>query len=114
TKRRITFPIKIAYDTPGKKVKNCVQRIEYLLKNHEEVDQDYILVRFDGLKETSMEIYLYFFTKTTVWLDWFKVKEDITLEILRILDEENVTLAIPVHHISIDHKNDGDKISAKR
>lgn len=95
-KRRIHFILKIAYDTPREKLERCVRKIESLIKNHDGVDQDFMIVRFDQFGETGFDIYLYFFTKTTVWTEWFAIKEEISFKIMDILAEENVALAVPI------------------
>ncbi len=98
-KRRITFSIGVAYGTPREKLETCIRRIEALLKGHDGVDQDYMIVRFDEFSEPGMNIYLYFFTKTIVWAEWFKIKENISFAIMDIFAEEGVSLAVPIVEI---------------
>lgn len=99
-KRRINFKLRVAYGTPREKLEKCVRKIEALLKNHDGIDQDFMIIRFDEFGDTSLNIYLYFFTKTTVWVEWFAIKEEISFRIMDILEEENVSLAVPIVEIN--------------
>ncbi|NLL52525.1 MAG: mechanosensitive ion channel family protein [Peptococcaceae bacterium] len=103
-KRQITFNLRIAYDTPRHKIKACVKRIDKMLRNHEGIDQDFILVRFDEFKTDCLEIFLYFFTKTTSWEEYLRVREDVNLKIMEILEIEGVSIAFPSQNIYLEKK----------
>ncbi|NLO96613.1 MAG: mechanosensitive ion channel family protein [Peptococcaceae bacterium] len=103
-KRQITFTLKIAHNTPQNKIKTCVEQIDKLLRNHDGIDQDFILVRFNEIKTSSLEIFLYFFTKTTSWAEYLQVKEDINLKIMKILEKEEISLMFPSQNIFLEKK----------
>lgn len=98
-KRRITFHLGLTYSTPKEKLEACVQKITAMLSSHSEIDQETILVRFDEFRESSLDIFLYFFTKTTVWGQFLAVKEDVNFKIMEILEEEGVSVAFPSRSI---------------
>jgi MscS family membrane protein len=101
-KRRIAFTVGVTYSTPKEKLQTCARRIESFLRSHDEIDQDLIMVRFNEFSSSSLDIYIYFFTKTIVWVEWFRIKEEINFEILKILDEENVSVAFPSRSIYME------------
>lgn len=94
-KRRITFNLGVAYTTPKHKLENCVRRIRELLENHPGIHKETIFVRFDSFNESSLDIFLYFFTVTTNWGEYLAVKEEINFKILEILEQEQVSIAFP-------------------
>ncbi|MCF6094770.1 mechanosensitive ion channel family protein [Microaerobacter geothermalis] len=98
-KRRITFNLGISYTTPREKIDKVVKEIRYMLENHPEIHKDTIFVRFDKFNESSLDIFLYFFTNTTNWGEWLRVKEDCNLKILEILENEGVSIAFPSRSI---------------
>ncbi len=104
-KRRISFHLGVTYSTPREKLEVCTRRIEEMLKNHNGVDQEVIFVRFDEFNESSLDIFIYFFTKTTVWGEFLVVKEDVNFKIMDILEEEAVTVAFPSRSIFIENEN---------
>ena len=94
-KRQITFNLGVEYSTPMEKIQTCVNRIDHMLRGHEEIDNDLIMVRFNEFSSSSLDIFLYFFTKTTSWVEHLKIKEDINLRIMEILGQEQVSIAFP-------------------
>lgn len=94
-KRRITFNLGVTYDTSRDKIEICVDRIERMLKEHQDVHKETILVNFDKFNDSSLDIFLYFFTNTIDLADYLKVKEDINFKIMDILEEEGVSCAFP-------------------
>lgn len=94
-KRRITFQLGVNFNTPKEKLENTINKIEAMLKNHQDIHPDTIFVTFDQYNVNSLDIFLYFFTKTTVWEEFLKVKQDVNFKIMEILESEEVSVAIP-------------------
>ncbi|ERN52948.1 mechanosensitive ion channel family protein [Alkalihalophilus marmarensis] len=107
TKRQITFKVGVTYSTPRHKLERCVHRIDTLLREHEEVNQDLIMVRFSDFNNSSLDIFVYFFTNTTAWTEWYRIKEDINFKIMNILEEEGVEIAFPSRSLYVekDHQD---------
>ncbi|OIJ18722.1 mechanosensitive ion channel protein [Anaerobacillus alkalidiazotrophicus] len=101
-KRRVSFHLGVTYSTPKEKLELVIRNIEELLKNHTEVDQETIFVKFDVFNDSSLDIFIYFFTKTTVWGEFLAVKEDINLKIMEILEGDGVSVAFPSRSIYIE------------
>ncbi len=101
-KRRVTFHLGVTYTTPVDKLRSCVERIRELLEKHPEVDKETIFVRFDNFNDSSLDIFIYFFTITTVWGEFLEVKEDINFKIMEILEEEGVSVAFPSRSIYLE------------
>lgn len=105
-KRQISFRLGLTYDTPKDKLERTVQRIDALLKDHPDIHPETIIVTFDQYNESSLDIFLYFFTKTTSYQDYMKVKEDINFRIFDIIEEEGVSFAFPSRTLYIDSQVD--------
>jgi MscS family membrane protein len=101
-KRQIAFHLNLNYNTPKEKLETVVARIKKMLTEHEEIHNETILVNFDGFYESSLNIYLYFFTNTTVFADYLDVKENINFEIMDILEEEGVEFAFPTRTLIVE------------
>lgn len=98
-KRQVSFHLGLTYNTPRVKLQASVNKIKDLLKNHPGVHPDVILVNFDRFSDSSLDIFLYFFTKTTTWGDFMAVKEELNFKIMEILEEEGVAVAFPSRSI---------------
>ncbi len=105
-KRQISFNLKIAYDTPRAKLEDVVKQIKYLLNQHEEIHPETIFATFDKYSENGYDVFLYFFTKTTVWGEFLRIKEEINFEIMKILENEGVAIAVPARKLYADTGRD--------
>jgi MscS family membrane protein len=104
-KRRINFNLGVEYHTPKDKLEKVVIQIRELLETHPEIHPETIFVRFNEYNSSSLDIMLYFFTKTTVWGEYLRVKEEINFKIMEILEKEEVSIAFPSHTLYFDKEN---------
>lgn len=102
-RRRITFNLGVTYSTPREKLKKCVERIKEMLDNHPEIHKETIFVRFDEFNDSSLDIFLYFFSNTTNWGEFLRVKEDVNFRIMEVLEEEEVSVAFPSRSIYLEN-----------
>lgn len=108
-KRQITFNLKVTHDTSKERLKSVVEQIDSLLKNHPDIHPETIFVTFNQYLDNGLEIFLYFFTKTTNWGEYLKIREEINFEILNILEKEEVIVALPSSKLILDAEKDGQK-----
>ncbi|SDN23062.1 mechanosensitive ion channel family protein [Alkalicoccus daliensis] len=109
-KRQITFDVNILYSTPSYKIKRCVERFEKMLYENESVDNELIIVKFNTFSDSSLDIFLYFFTIPTGWVEHMKVKEEINFRVLQILEEEEVSIAYPTRTLHMSKELEEHKV----
>lgn len=102
-KRRISFNLGVTYTTPKNKLEACVKKIESMLKTHQDIHPDTIFVHFDSFNNSSLDIFIYCFTNTTVWGEFLQVKEDVNFKIMEILEQEGVSVAFPSRSIYFEN-----------
>ncbi|MGG1397948.1 mechanosensitive ion channel family protein [Bacillus salipaludis] len=100
-KRRITFHLGLNYRTTKEQIQRVVNRMEYMLNNHEDIHPETVMVAFDHYNESSLDVLVYFFTNSTVWAEHVKIKHEINLEIMGILEDEGVEIAFPSRTIYV-------------
>ena len=103
-KRQITFKLGVTYGTPKEKLEKCIAEIKNMLRQHAGIHQETIFVSFDSFGDSSLDIFLYFFTRTTDWGEFLRVKEDVNLKIMSILEKEGVSLAFPSTSIYFENE----------
>lgn len=101
-KRRISFNLGVMYSTPKEKIQTCIDRIEIMLRNHDDIHKETIIVNFNQFNSSSLDIFLYFFTKTTDFDRYLMIKQDVNFKILDILNEEGVSCAFPSTSIYVE------------
>jgi len=59
-------------------------------------------VRIDKFSDSSIDIMLYCFTKTTNWGEWLKIKETIAYRIKDIVEDAGSAFAFPSRSIYVE------------
>jgi len=101
-KRRIKMRIGLTYSTTRQKLQTILNDIRQMLKNHKDVHQGTIMIYFDKFEDSSLSIFCYFFTTTTVWEEYLKAREDINLKIMKIIEDNEAEFAFPSQSIYIE------------
>ncbi|MFR1710532.1 MAG: mechanosensitive ion channel family protein [Clostridium sp.] len=102
--RRVTMDIGVTYDTSIEKIQKCVDSIRDILKNHKGVDNESINVSFSNFNESSLDISMYFFINETGFNEYMKIKEEINYSIMKILSDEEISIAFPTTSVYIENK----------
>ena len=90
--RRVHFKFTIKHETPIEKIEKVLVRIEDLLNSKEIIDDELVIVSFNELSTYGFGIFIYFYTKEFNYFKYEKLKQEINLDILRILRDEEVEL----------------------
>ncbi len=102
TNRRIYEVIGLRYDDIAK-VKDIMSETEQMLKSHEYIDPSAItMVYFQTFNESSLDIIVYTFTKTTNWSEYQSVKSDILLDIYKIIERHEADIAYPTQTLKLE------------
>ena len=90
--RRIYWTIGLEYKSTAKQLKNIRDDIETWVAGDDRFITDGSVtfhVRLDKFNDSSVDLMLYCFTKTTDWGDWLQAKEDLLLSIKEIVEEKH-------------------------
>ena len=99
--RRIYETIGIRYHD-GTKIKPIIADVKEMLKNHDEIDTSKtLIVNFNEFAPYSLNFFIYTFTKTTDWIKFHEVKQDVMLKILDIIEVNGAECAFPTSTVHI-------------
>ncbi|MEA1893490.1 MAG: mechanosensitive ion channel family protein [Campylobacterota bacterium] len=133
--RRIKMSLGIKYDSKSEDIKNAIGEIRKMLDEHLEIATENtqhqyrsstrtaklvskddlqgikktLLVYLDEFSDSSINILVYCFTKSTDWDDWLGTKEDVMHKIMDIFEKNNLEFAFP--SMSIYKENDSNTSS---
>ncbi len=131
--RRIKMSLGVKYDSKREDVKNAVVEIRNMLdkhpgiatvntkhshrsihapklvslEDHEGVKRT-LLVYMDEFGPSSINILVYCYSKSVVWSEWLKVKEDVMHQIMEIFEKNNLEFAFP--SLSLYHEKEASKL----
>ncbi|MGC9385318.1 MAG: mechanosensitive ion channel family protein [Hydrogenovibrio sp.] len=102
THRRISETIGVRYCDVDK-VASITADIKKMLSEHPEIDSTQtLIVNFVTYNHSSLDIMVYTFTKTTVWVRFHEVKEDVLLKIAEIIASHNAEIAFPTRTLYVE------------
>ena len=101
-KRRIKMRLGLTYSTNTAQMENILKDLRQMLSNHNDVHKDTIMVHFDQFDDSSLSLFCYFFTSTTVWSEYLSVREDINLKIMKIVETNGAGFAFPSQSVYVE------------
>jgi MscS family membrane protein len=129
--RRIKLYIGVTYNSNAKDIQNAINDIHQMLLEHnsistpQKIDKKNITKRYvqsskfvsldnklgikstlmvylDRFSDSSIDILVYSFSKTTDWEEWMRVKQDVLYKIWSILEKNNLEFAFPSQSIYLE------------
>lgn len=101
TNRRIYETIGIRYADVGQ-MAIIVNGIKAMLQQHEDIASDEtLIVNFLAFNASSLDIMVYAFTKTTQWVRFHEVKQDVLLKISNIIEGYGAEVAFPTRTLHL-------------
>lgn len=101
--RRIKMHIGLTYSTNSEQISKIMNDIKEMLKQHEGISQsDSLMVNFDTFGDSSLNIFIYTFTKTANWAKYLEIRESVNLEIMKIVEDNGSSFAFPSQSIYIE------------
>lgn len=101
THRRIYETIGVRYDDMSK-ADQIVKDVEAMLQKHKEIDtKETLMVNLNAFNESSVDFFIYTFTKTTNWEKFHEVKQDVLLKINDIIEKQGAEIAFPTTTVHI-------------
>jgi len=129
--RRIKMRIGVTYASKRDQLQKAIHEIDHMLRTHPDIsipqtvdykditksykkeqkfiniDDKYgiksnILVYLDEVSDSSLDILIYAFSKTTQWDQWLRVKQDVIFKIWGILEKNNLEFAFPSRSLYLE------------
>ena len=104
TNRRIKETIGVRYDDSSK-LESVISQVKEMLKNHPDIDSGKtLIVNFNCFAPSSLDFFIYTFTKTTDWVMFHEVKQDVLLKIIKIIEENGAEIAFPTSTLHLTNQ----------
>ncbi len=101
--RRIKIKLGLTYDASSEQIEQVIADIKTMLRNHNGIAQnETMLVKFTTFDDSSLGILVYTFTKTSKWEKYLKIKEEVNINIMKIVENNKVAFAFPSQSLYIE------------
>jgi MscS family membrane protein len=110
--RRITLNLGLTYDTGPEQMRGILRAIRELVASHEDIDQGFHFVHFTDYGASSLDLQIYCFTKSTVWVEYLAAREDLMLKIMDIVEEHGSSIAFPSRTVYLHDQDAAPQLPA--
>ena len=106
THRRIYWMIGIEYSASEDQLKRIVMGITDYVEGNDDFESDpdkaTTLINVHSFNDSSIDIILYCFTRTTVWGEWMEVKETLAYKVKEIVEGAGTGFAFPSSSLYVE------------
>jgi MscS family membrane protein len=100
--RRIFETVGIRYEDSGH-MESIVDQVREMLQNHEGIDQSRIIMaNFTSFGPSSLDFFVYAYTRTVNWAEYHVLKQEIMLAILKIIEDHGAEVAFPTRTLHVE------------
>lgn len=113
THRRIRWLLGLEYRTTLDQLKQIRAEIEqYILQSDEFAKPEEVatFVRIDAFNDSSIDVLIYCFTRTTVWGEWLEIKERLACRIKEIVEGAGAGFAFPSRSLYLETLPDSPEV----
>ncbi|WP_338066033.1 mechanosensitive ion channel family protein [Marinomonas primoryensis] len=99
THRRLNETIGVRY-TDFNVLPTILADIKDMISKHEDIDSNQTyMVNFNQFGPSSLDFFIYAYTKTVDWRTFHNVKEDVLFKAMKIIESHNAEVAFPTHTV---------------
>ena len=99
--RRIHETIGLRY-RDLESMNKIVAEVEAMLRQHDEIEgKQTMMVNFNAFSDSSVDFFIYCFTRTSQWVKYHQVKQDVMLRIAEIIEANQAEIAFPTSTVHI-------------
>ncbi len=113
-KRRIKLTLGLTYDAGADQIEAAVDAIRDVLRNDERIAQDFFLVNFTDFGPSSLDIFVYCFTRTVRWDEYMQVRQEVLLAFMRRMESLGLGFAFPTQSLHIESLPAGARTAGGR
>jgi MscS family membrane protein len=97
--RRTEITVGVTYGSTPAMLESLLASLRKLLLDNPDVDDETIIVFFTEFGSSSLNIEMKFFVKTTDFVEWLRIREEINLSVMRAVSEAGMQFAFPTQTI---------------
>ncbi len=102
TNRRIYETFGVRYDDISQ-AENIITQVKQMLQQHPAIDtKQTMIVNLNAFSESSVDFFVYTFTKTTDWIKFHEIKQDVLLKIADVISSNNAEMAYPTQRLQLE------------
>jgi MscS family membrane protein len=103
----------LRYESTPEQLRDVLAKLRDLLQGHPRVDPDSARVRFVGFGDSSLDLEVFAYVKTTDWAEFLGIREEILLHVMDIIEQTGTELAFPSQTLYLGRDRGIDSMKAR-
>ena len=99
--RKIEISLRLPLETKAQELEILSKKFKIVLENNKDILEDSIQVDVNKIKEDNIEISIVLYTSITEYNKFLNIKQEININILKILEAEGIKLAYPGRNVYV-------------
>ena len=96
-------------------MEKIINDVRKMLKEHADIDTTKtLIVNFNEFAPSSLDFFIYTFTKTTDWIRYHEIKQDVLLNIINIVESNGAECAFPTSTLHISKEIDASDAKVQK
>ncbi len=87
--------LRLRYETTRGQLQEVLSKLESMLREHPQIAEDRLRVRFNGFGEYFLEVELYAYAQTNAWPEFLEIRQDVLMKVMEIIERSGTRLALP-------------------
>jgi len=95
----------LRYETTPDQLREVLAELRAMLEGDSRIDRDSAWARLTNLGDSSLDVEVFAYVKTTVWMEFLAIREELFLRMMDIVDEAGTEMAFPSQtlYLARDH-----------
>ena len=103
----------LRYETTPEQLRDVLVKLRHLLESDPRVDSDSASARLVKCGDTSLDVEMFAYVRTTVWVEFLGIREELLLRMMDIIERAGTALAFPSQTVYLGRDRGIDSIKAK-
>ncbi len=102
---RLACTVGLTYGTTSAQMRRVLEGLERVLREHERIWPDAVVVRFKELGASSLDIEVMAWFSTCDWGEFQRIREEVLLAFMAVVEEAGTSFAFPTRTVHVVGSN---------
>lgn len=103
---RLACTIRLEYGTTASQMREGIERLTQILRNHPKIWPDAVVVRFKEFAESSLDIEVMAWFQTSDWGEFQAIRQDVLLAFMDAIEQTGTAIAFPTRTLRLRDETD--------
>lgn len=109
-KRRVKGVLGLTYATTSNQIEAILQDLQVALNEHGGIYEDGIILTFESFGDSTLNILYQYFTITTAYSEFTKIRQEINITFMHIIEKHGSSFAFPSQSLYIENLPQNNQI----